>query len=234
MHRRELLVFLGLSALAAPLACFAQPQARVWRIGMLDTVAPNLNAANLDAFHQGLREFGYIEGRNLIIEYRSADGRGERFPELATELVSLKVDLIVTRGTPAALAAKNATGTIPVVMVHAGDPVGSGLVTTLARPGGNVTGMSSTTVDLETKRFEMLRELVPGIDRIAALYGMNNPNNARQWKAVETAARAMGVQPQLLDVRKTEDLEPAFAAASRQRADGLVVGGAICWTPIES
>lgn len=225
MDRRELLIVLGVGPLAAPLACFAQPQRRVWRIGMLDTVAPKLNAANLEAFHQGMRELGYVEGRNLIIEYRSADGRGARFPDLATELVGLKVDLIVTRGTPAALAAKNATRTIPVVMVHAGDPVGSGLVTTLAHPGGNVTGLSSATVDLETKRFELLRELVPRIARVAALYDMSNPNNARQWKAIETAARAMGVQSQLLDVRKAEDLEAAFAAASKQRADGLVVGG---------
>ena len=110
-------------------------------------------------------------------------------------------------------------------MVHAGDPVGSGLVTTLAHPGGNVTGLSSVTVDLETKRFGLLRELVPGIARIVALYDMSNPNNARQWKAIETAAQGVGVQAQLLDVRKTEDLTPAFAAASKQRADGLVVGG---------
>ncbi len=225
MDRRQLLVVLGAGALAAPLACFAQPQGKVWRIGMLDTVSPKLNAANLDAFRQGLRELGYVEGRSYIIEYRSADGRSERFPDLATDLVSLKVDLIVTRGTPAALAAKNATRTIPVVMAHSGDPVGSGLVTTLVRPGGNVTGLSSVTVDLETKRFELLRELVPGIAHIAALYDMSSPNNARQWKAIETAARAIGAQPQLLDVRKAEDLEPAFAAASKQRADGLVVGG---------
>jgi putative ABC transport system substrate-binding protein len=192
---------------------------------MLETTSATLNAANLAAFRQGMRELGYVEGRNLIIEYRSADGHGERFANLAAELVGLQVDLLVTRGTLAALAAKNATRTIPVVMANAGDPVDSGLVTSLARPGGNITGLSSVTVDLETKRFGLLRELVPGSTRIAALYIMQNPNNREQWKEIETAARSVGVQPQLLDVRKPEDLGPAFDAAIRQRADGLIVGG---------
>jgi putative ABC transport system substrate-binding protein len=223
--RRQLMIALGASALAAPLAPFAQQQGKVWRVGMLETTSTTLNAANLDAFRQGLRELGYVEGRNLIIEYRSADGRSERFADLAADLVGLKVDLIVTRGTPAAVAAKNATRTIPVVMANAGDPVDSGLVTSLARPGGNLTGLSSLTVNLEAKRLGLLRELVPGGARIAVLYNMSSPNNLPQWKAIETAARAVSIQPQLLDVRKPEDLAPAFDAASRQRADGLVVGG---------
>jgi putative ABC transport system substrate-binding protein len=223
--RRQLVIVFGASALAAPLASFAQAQGKVWRIGVLETTSATLNAANLAAFRQGMRELGYVEGRNLIIEYRSADGYGERFANLAAELVALQVDLLVTRGTLAALAAKNATRTIPVVMANAGDPVDSGLVTSLARPGGNVTGLSSVTVDLETKRFGLLRELVPGSTRIAALYIMQNPNNREQWKEIETAARSVGVQPQLLDVRKPEDLGPAFDAAIRQRADGLIVGG---------
>jgi putative tryptophan/tyrosine transport system substrate-binding protein len=223
--RRQLMIALGASALAAPLAPFAQQQGKVWRVGMLETTSTTLNAANLDAFRQGLRELGYVEGRNLIIEYRSADGRSERFADLAADLVGLKVDLIVTRGTPAAVAAKNATRTIPVVMANAGDPVDSGLVTSLARPGGNLTGLSSLTVNLEAKRLGLLRELVPGGARIAVLYNMSSPNNLPQWKAIETAARAVSIQPQLLDVRKPEDLAPAFDAASRQRADALVVGG---------
>jgi putative ABC transport system substrate-binding protein len=225
MDRRQLLVVLGTGALAARLASFALAQDKVWRIGMLETVSTTLNAANLGAFRQGLRELGYVEGRNLIIEYRSADGHAERFPDLATELVRLKVDLIVTRGTPAALAAKNATRTIPVVMANAGDPVGSGIVATLARPGGNVTGLSSVPAELDPKRLELIRELVPGGARIAILQNMGSPNNPPQWKEIESAARVLGVQPQLLDVRKPEDLGPAFDAATRQRADGLVVGG---------
>jgi putative ABC transport system substrate-binding protein len=222
--RRQWVIVISASALVAPLTSIAQAQDKIWRVGMLETISTTLNAANLDAFRQGLRELGYVEGRNLIIEYRSADGRSERFAALATELVGLKVDLIVTRGTPASLAAKNATRTIPVIMANAGDPVDSGLVASLARPGGNVTGLSSLSVNLEAKRLGLLRELVPGIARIAALYNMSSPVSPPQWKEIEGAARAAGVQSQLLDVRKPEDLGPAFDAASRQRADGLIVG----------
>ena len=218
------MIVIGASTLAAPLASFAQQQGKVWRIGMLETTSTTLNAANLDGFRQGLRDLGYVEGRNLIIEYRSADGRSERFADLAAELVGLKVDLLVTRGTPASLAAKNATRTIPVVMANAGDPVSSGLVASLAHPGGNITGLSSVTVNLEAKRFGLLRELVPGIARIAALYNMSSPANPPQWKEIETAARAVGVRAQLLDVRKPEDFAPAFDVAISQHADGLIVG----------
>ncbi len=220
--RRQLLLVLGVGAVAALLTGFARTQERVWRIGMLETTSPTLNAANLDAFRQGLRELGYTEGRNLIIEYRSADGRGERFAGLATELVALKVDLMVARGAISTLAAKNATRSIPVVMTAIGEPLL--VVRSLAHPGGNVTGVSSVTVDLEAKRFGLLRELVPGMARVAALYNMSSPTNSPQWKEVESAARSVGVDPRLLDVRAAEELEPAFAAASLHRADGLVVG----------
>jgi putative ABC transport system substrate-binding protein len=205
-----------------PFASQAQTPAKVWRIGMLETTSTTLNAANLEAFRQGLRELGYAEGRNLIIEYRSTDGRIERFVNLAVELVGMKVDLIVARQTAAAIAAKNATLTIPVVMTAMGEPLL--VVASLAHPGGNVTGLSSVTVDIEAKRFGLLRELVPDSARIAALYNMSSPTNPPEWQQIETAARSLGVQAQLLDVRKAEDLEPAFAAASRQRADGLIVG----------
>ena len=218
------IVLLALGILAAPLATDAQPPGKGYRIGMLETIPTAPNAANLDAFRQGLRELGYVEGHNLVIEYRSVDGRPERFPDLATELVRLKVDLIVTRGTPAALAAKNATGTIPVVMAAIGDPLEPGIVASLARPGGNVTGLSALVTDLQAKRFELLKELVPGAARIAALFNMSNPTLPSQWKETEMAARSMGVQPQLLDVRKPEDLEHAFDAAIMQSADALVVG----------
>ena len=143
--RRKVLVAIGASVFVSPLLTFAQTQGKVWRIGMLETTTAAMNAANLDAFLQQLRELGYVEGRNLIIEYRSSDGRGERFPALAAELVDMRVDLIVARGSLAILAAKNATQTIPVVMAAVGDPLL--FVASLARPGGNVTGLSSLTVD---------------------------------------------------------------------------------------
>ena len=130
---------------------------------MLDTTPATLNAANIDAFRRGLRQLGYVEGQNLIIEYRSGEGRIERFPELAAEMVRLKVDLIVTRGTPAALAAKNATATIPIVMAAIGEPVGTGMIVSLAQPGGNVTGLSAFVTELTAKRIEIMREIVPKI-----------------------------------------------------------------------
>ena len=221
--RRIGLAFI-LSLTLAPLAVEAQEPGKIYRIGMLETTSMALNAANLDAFRQGLRELGYVEGRNFMIEYRSADGRRERFPELATELVRLKVDVILTRGTPAVMAAKNATGTIPVVMAASGDPLLSGVVAGLARPGGNVTGLSAIVVEVTGKRLQLLREVVPGVSRIAVLFDMGNPNNALQWKETEIAAPSLGVQPQLLDVRKPGDFGGAFDAAIRQRAGAMVVG----------
>ena len=224
MNRREFLGTLAGGVLAVPRAAQAQQTGKVYRIGMLERTSEAIGAANLGGFRQGLRELGYVEGKNLIIEYRSADGRDERFPSLAAELVRLKVDLILTRGTPAALAAKNATGTIPVVIIGVGDPVGQGVVASLARPGGNVTGLSAVVTELYAKRVQLLRDLVPRAARIAALFNMSNPAIPPQWKEVETAARSLSLQPQLLDVRKPEDLGPAFDAATRHRADMLVVG----------
>jgi putative ABC transport system substrate-binding protein len=180
---------------------------------VLETIPPQANAANFDALRKGLRELGYDEGRSLIIEYRSADGRAERFPALAAELVRLNVDVIVTRGTPSALAARNATRTIPIVMASVGDVIGTGLAVSLARPAGNVTGL--TAINTDTK-------VVPGLVRIAALYNMGNPTFALRWKEVELAARALGAESQLLDVRKPEDIAPAFAAATAQRAGALL------------
>jgi putative ABC transport system substrate-binding protein len=205
-------------------AAEAQPAGKIYRIGMLERTSPAINAANLDAFRRGLRDGGYVEGKNFVIEYRSAEGRDDQFPGLATELVRLNVDLIVTRGTPAALAAKNATGTIPIVITGLADPVGQGIVASLARPGGNITGVSAIVTELYAKRVELLRELLPKASRIAALFNMSNPSLPPAWKEIETAARSLGIQPQLLDVRKPEDLGPAFDGAVRQRADALVVG----------
>ena len=159
---------------------FAQAQDKIWRIGMLETTSATLNASNLDAFRQRLRELGYVEGRNLVIEYRASDGRGERFTVMATELVAMKVDLIVARGSIATKAAKAATDSIPVVMATTGEPLL--FVSSLRHPGGNITGVSSVTVDLEAKRFGLLRELVPTMARVAALYNMSNPSTRRSGK----------------------------------------------------
>ncbi len=224
MDRRTFLGALASGLLAAPLAAQAQQPGKVYRIGMLERTSPATNAANFEAFRRGLRELGYVEGKNLVIEYRSADGRDERFAGLATELVRLNVDLILTRGTPAALAAKNATGTIPVVITGLADPVGQGIVASLARPGGNITGVSAIVTELYAKRVELLRELLPRASRISALFNMSNPSLPPAWKEIETAARSLGMQPQLLDVRKPEDLGPAFDGAVRRRTDALVVG----------
>jgi putative tryptophan/tyrosine transport system substrate-binding protein len=222
--RRALLVAFVLFFTAVPRVADAQRAERVYRIGVLERTSPAINAANFEGFKQGLREHGYVEGKNLVIEYRSADGRDDRFPDLAAELVRSKVDLILTRGTPAALAAKRATETIPVVMTGTGNPVAAGIVASLARPGGNVTGISSVSTELDAKRVELLRELVPKTTRLVALYNMGNPAIPPAWKEVETAARALGIQPQLLDVRKVEDLAPAFEEAIKQRADAMLVG----------
>ena len=212
------------SLLAGPRAAGAASPEKLYRIGMLERTPAAANAANLDAFRQGLRELGYTEGESFAIEYRSADGRDERFPALAAELARSGVDAIVTRGTPAALAAKNATRTIPVIITGVGDPVGQGIVASLARPGANITGLSAAVTEIYPKRVQLLKQLAPKAVRMAGLFNMGNPALPAQWKEVERAARSLGIEPLLLDVRKAEDLEPAFEAAIRQRADALIVG----------
>ena len=224
MDRRVFLATLSGGLLAAPLAAEAQQTRKVYRIGMLETRSAVLNATNLDAFRQALGALGYAEGQNLEITYRSSDGRDERFPGLAGELVRLKMDVILTRGTPAALAAKSATRTIPVVMASSGDPVGSGLVASLGRPGGNVTGLSSYDVEIHAKRLDLLREVRPRLTRVAGLFNIGNPVLPLAWKEVQRAARSLGIQAQLLDVRRPEDLPRAFDAAAKERAEALIVG----------
>jgi len=208
--------------LAAPLAARAQQAGKVYRIGILEAIPVAQNAANLDALRKGLRDLGYVEGRNLIIEYRSADGRAERFSDLASELVRLKVDLLVTRGTPAAKAAKNATGTIPVVMATMGDP--RAIVASFAHPGGNITGVTTFSTELTAKRIELLKELVPNLSRVALLHNMGNPATPPEWEETKTAARSLGLQAELLDVRSQGDLGRAFELAVRQHVDALVIG----------
>jgi len=217
-------MIVALVLLTAPSAAVVHATEKVYRIGMLETRSTELNAANIDAFRQGLRELGYKEGQNLEIVYRSSDGRDERFPGLAGEFVRSKVDLILTRGTPAALAAKSAAGNVPVVMAASGDPVGSGIVRSLAQPGGNVTGLSSGITESYPKRVELLRELLPWLKRVAAMLNMGNPVIPPQWRIVETSARSLGIRAQLLDVRRPEDLREAFDTAAKHRAEALVVG----------
>ncbi len=225
ISRRRLLT--GFVLAWAPLGAAAAQEykaGKVYRIGVLETTSVALNAANLAAFQQELRELGYVERQNYAIEYRSADGRPDRFPDLAAELVRLKVDLIVTRGTTGALAAKNATRTIPIVMATSGDPVAAGLVASLARPGRNVTGLSSINAELVGKRLGLLKEAIPGIARIAVVLNLSNPTLVTQRRQIEVAARSLGFQTQFLDVRKPEDLGRAFDTAVKQRADAVHVG----------
>ena len=222
MKRRAFITLIGGAAAAWPLAARAQQAGKIYRIGILEPIPAARNAANLDALRRGLRELGYVEGRNLVIEYRSADGRAERFPDLASELVRLKVDLIVTRGTPAAVAAKSATGTIPVVMATMGGP--GAIVATFAHPGGNITGVTTFSTELTAKRIEIIKELVPNLSRVALLHNMSNPAVPPEWEETKTAARSVGLQAELLDVRSQEDLGRAFELAVRQHVDALVIG----------
>ncbi len=209
---------------AWPLAARAQQPAKIHRIGILETVSSSLNVKNLDALRRGLRESGYVENQNYILEYRSADGHGERFPALAGELVRLHVDLIVTRGTPAAQAAKNATETIPIVMAAIGEPLGVGVVASLARPGGNVTGLSAFVTELAGKRVELVKELRSGSSTVALLHNMGNSGVPAQWEETKKAAKALGIEAVLLDIRSRDDIPRAFETANAQHVDTLLGG----------
>jgi len=223
--RREFIGTLAGSLLTAPLAAEAQQAAKVPRIGYVST---NL-AANphlREAFLQGLRDLGYVEGRNVVIEYRSAEGKLERFPALAAELVALKVDVIVAANTRAALAAKHATRTLPIVFATAVDPVTNGLVTSLARPGGNVTGLSNLAPELVGKCLEQLTLAVPGVTRVAVLWqpgGYAERTEKDMLKEAAVAARALGVRLQFVEARGPEDFDRAFSDMTRARADALTV-----------
>ncbi len=216
----------GLALLAAPLAADAQQAGKVARIGLLSPVSPPPPSSPtpvLDAFRQGLRELGWIEGRNLAIAYRYAEGRMDRFPELAAEFVSLKVDVIVVSGFPAARAATRATSTVPIVMAYVADPVGTGLVASLARPGGNLTGLASFTLELEAKRLELLKEAVPKLRRVAYLWNAAIPEAKGSLRDLQVAARTLGVRLQSVEVRGPEEFESGFTAMIRKRAEGLLV-----------
>jgi putative ABC transport system substrate-binding protein len=220
MDRRRFLVTLLAGALAAPLAVEAQQAGRVYRIGVL----ANEPSPMWEAFRQRLKELGYVEGQNIVFEYRWAAGQVERFPGLAAELVGLKVDVTVTVGNAATGALKRATATIPIVTATSGDPVGSGLVTSLAHPGGNVTGLTVIAGrDMGGKQLELLKEVVPKFARVAYLFDAANPGSLLAKKELEAAARALGVGLRLTEIRNENDLEVAFTTITKDRVGALLV-----------
>ena len=217
-----MLVALACGLLAVPLAAEAQQAGRTVTIGYLGNSSPALESNVVEAFREGLRQLGYVEGRNLIITYQWAGGQQERFAVLAAELVRLKPDVILTAGTPGTLAAKQATQSIPIVAV-AGGLVEAGLVSSLAKPGGNVTGLSALMPELEGKRLELLKEAVPKLSRVAVLRNPDNPFTTIAWKATQPAAKALSVELQRVEARGANDLDRALARIKAARPDGLVV-----------
>ena len=214
--RRLAALFLTTASLAQ-----AQQPARIPRIGILIAASASSYSARVEAFRQRLRELGYVEGKNIVIEYRYAEGKLERLPDLAAELVRLKVDVIVTTG-PAILAAKKASATIPIVFAAASDPVGSGLVSSLARPGGNITGLSLMAPDLDGKRLELLKEAFPKVARVAFLWQSGGSRGNLPLTEMEAAAKALGLKLLSLEVRSLDDFESAFARAKREGAQALI------------
>jgi putative ABC transport system substrate-binding protein len=201
----------------------AQQTGKVTRIGFLIASSPAAMAPRMDAFRQGLREIGYVEGKNIIIERRHAEGKSDRLPALAAELVSLKVDVIVTSGPTATRPAKGATSTIPIVMTFDDDPIGSGFVASLARPGGNITGLSTLSPEISGKQLELLKEIVPRLGRVAVFGTSTREGTAQNLKGMELAAAAFGVKLQNVDVLDPKDIETGFRSASSGRADAILV-----------
>ena len=219
MYRREFITLLCGAAAAWPLAARAQQAGKQPTIGF-SGAAPSIESQRIAAFVQRLRELGWIDGRNLAIEYRWAEGRDERYTEIAAELVRLKVDVIVTVATPATLAAKQATTVIPIVFLTASDPVGTGLVASLARPGGNVTGLANQISDTTGKKLEFLREVVPGLRRLAIMANVANPAAVLDMGQAQVTGRALGLEVTTSEIRRAEDISPAFDAL-KGRADAL-------------
>jgi putative tryptophan/tyrosine transport system substrate-binding protein len=222
MQRREFITLLGSAAVVWPFTARAQQTRKVSRIGYLGTSSPSLEGHVLDAFRQKLRELGHVEGENIAIEYRWAEGQDDRLPELAAELVRLRPDVIVTRGTPGTLAAKQATSTIPIIFAGVGDPVNAGLVASYARPEGNATGFTFTGPEMEGKRLQILKEVVPGLSRVAALW---NPVSmgVEFYRQTQIAATALSITLQPVEARRMDDLEQAFATIGGARAHALIV-----------
>jgi putative ABC transport system substrate-binding protein len=222
MQRREFITLLGGAAVAWPLAARAQQPAKLPTIGFLGQSTRSAASEWVAAFVQRLRELGWIENRTVAIDYRWGEGREERFAEVADEFVRLKVDVIVTSGTPAVLASKHATSVIPIIFATAGDPVGNNLVASLAQPGGNVTGLSNQTRDLAGKRLELLREVVPGLRRLAIMANVGNPATVLELGELQAAAGTLGLELVTLEIRHAQDIVPAFEAL-KGRSEALYV-----------
>jgi putative ABC transport system substrate-binding protein len=223
MRRKNFIFSLAILALACVHLANAQQPKKVPRIGFLTPASPSAVSARTEAFRKRLRELGYVEGKKIVIEWRYAEGKLDRLPALAAELVRLKVDVIVTGGSASTRAAKEATITIPIVMTQDSDPVGNGFVTSLARPGGNITGLSTLGLELSGKRLELLKEIVPSLSRVAVFGSSTVPGNAQQLRETELAAEAFGVKLQYLDVLDPKDIETKFRGASKGRADAVLV-----------
>ena len=218
-----LLTTLVVGLLAMPRATDAQPAGKVYRIGILEAIPAERNAGNLDALRKGLRDLGYVEGRNLVLEYRSADGRAERFPDLAGELLQRQVDVLVTFASLATEAARQRTQTTPIVMVSVADPIGAGFVASFAHPGGNITGLSNQIGDLEGKALELLTDIRPRLSRLAVPFNPDDRGSALALQTMEEVARPRNVAVQPVAVRRPEELTAAFATLTRQPPDALRV-----------
>ncbi len=225
MRRRHFLILLGGAVAVAPFAAGTAQPAKAFRIGILANLPMTAGegAVLWGAFIQGLRDLGYVEGRNITIDWRVSEGRYERLPDLAAELVALGVDVIVVPGSEGVLAAERATRTIPIVMADHPDPVGAGLVASLARPGGNITGLSHLYPEIAGKQLQLLREIVPAVSRIAVLYNPTNQANGRMLEAAQEAAQSAAITLQALEARAPEDFEKAFAAMRREGAGAVLV-----------
>jgi putative ABC transport system substrate-binding protein len=225
MSKKVIGLALGATLLALSFRAEAQQPRKVPRIAYLSSASAESVKSLVAAFQQGLQELGYLEGKNILIEQRYVAGHFERLPELAAELVRLKVDVFVAGGAPAAHAAKNATKSIPIVMAYVADPVGIGLVASLARPGGNITGLSDFNLFVVTKRLELLKEVVPAASRVAVLLNPTNPTNPLQLKEIQAAAPALGVTILSVEVKGPDDIDRAFAVMKKERAGALIVFG---------
>jgi putative ABC transport system substrate-binding protein len=224
-NRRKLLVALGAGVLAVPLVSFAQQQGKVWRVGFLALrqVAILDSDSYYGPFRRGMSELGYVEGKNLVIEWRSADGKFESLPALAAELVKMKVDIIVTAGPQAVSAMQKATTTIPIVMVNPADPVRSGLVASLARPGGNITGLTSISQEISPKQLEMLLSMVPKLSRVAVLLNPSNSGHTATLKNIQAAAQRTGVTILSLEARTAQEIENTFSVMAQKKAGAVIV-----------
>jgi putative ABC transport system substrate-binding protein len=223
VNRRTFLGSLTLGIFGLAPAASAQQSGRQYRVGFLGNSTAALEATLVGAFRDGLRELGYVEGRNIVIEYRWAEGEYPRLPALIAELLALKVDVIVTAGTPAALAVKRATTSIPLVMVAVGDPVGTGIVPSLSHPGGNITGLSSISTEMDGKRLELLREVVPRVSHVAVLWNPASPLQVLAEKQTQAAAQVMRMKVLSLGVRTIEQIKDAFTTIAREEPDALLV-----------